>query len=321
MSRGHLKIFFGYASGVGKTYAMLQAAQFAKQRGPDVVVGFVETYARAETAEQLHGLELLPNLVIEDDGLAENEFHLDAAMKRKPALILVDELAHVNAKGCRHLQRYQDIEELLKAGIDVYTTVNVQNIESLNDMMADITGMMVKERVPDEVFDNASGVELIDIEPQELLERLQEKGTEKQLENLVALREIALRRCADRINTRSEETRIRNGGDYHTDEHILVCLSPAPSNMKIIRTAARMAKAFRGSFSALYVETSDFAVMDEGDKERLRNNMRLAEQLGANIETVYGEDVSYQIAEFSRLSGVSKIVIGRSTATKRTLFG
>ena len=321
MSRGHLKIFFGYASGVGKTYAMLQAAHIAKQRGTDVVVGYVETYARAETAEQLHGLELLPNLVIEDDGLAEKEFHLDAAMKRKPALILVDELAHVNAKGCRHLQRYQDIEELLKAGIDVYTTVNVQNIESLNDMMADITGMMVKERVPDEVFDNASGVELIDIEPQELLERLQVKGTEKQLENLVALREIALRRCADRINTRSEETRIRNGGDYHTDEHILVCLSPAPSNMKIIRTAARMAKAFRGSFSALYVETSDFAVMDEGDKERLRNNMRLAEQLGANIETVYGEDVSYQIAEFSRLSGVSKIVIGRSTATKRTLFG
>ena len=321
MSRGHLKIFFGYASGVGKTYAMLQAAHIAKQRGTDVVVGYVETYARPETAEQLHGLELLPNLVIEDDGLAEKEFHLDAAMKRKPALILVDELAHVNAKGCRHLQRYQDIEELLKAGIDVYTTVNVQNIESLNDMMADITGMMVKERVPDEVFDNASGVELIDIEPQELLERLQVKGTEKQLENLVALREIALRRCADRINTRSEETRIRNGGDYHTDEHILVCLSPAPSNMKIIRTAARMAKAFRGSFSALYVETSDFAVMDEGDKERLRNNMRLAEQLGANIETVYGEDVSYQIAEFSRLSGVSKIVIGRSTATKRTLFG
>ena len=173
MSRGHLKIFFGYASGVGKTYAMLQAAHIAKQRGTDVVVGYVETYARPETAEQLHGLELLPNLVIEDDGLAEKEFHLDAAMKRKPALILVDELAHVNAKGCRHLQRYQDIEELLKAGIDVYTTVNVQNIESLNDMMAYITGMMVKERVPDEVFDNASGVELIDIEPQELLERLQ----------------------------------------------------------------------------------------------------------------------------------------------------
>ena len=331
--RGHLKIFFGYASGVGKTYAMLQAACAAKRRGIDVVAGYVEPHARPQTLKLLHGLEEIPNLVIEYHGITLHEFDLDAAIKRKPTLILVDELAHTNAKGCRHAKRYQDVEELLKAGIDVYTTVNVQHIESLNDMVAAITGIMVLERVPDDVFDHASQVELIDIEPQELLERLlsgnmskeeqAQKATENffQIENLIALREIALRRCADRINTLSEEARIKNGGDYHTDEHILVCLSPAPSNMKIIRTAARMAKAFRGMFTALYVETPDSALMDEEDKKRLRSNMRLAEQLGAKVETVYGEDVSFQIAEFSRLSGVSKIVIGRSAARKRFLFG
>lgn len=331
--RGHLKIFFGYAAGVGKTYAMLQAAHTARQRGIDVVAGYVEPHARPQTAELLYGLEQIPNLVMEYNGITLREFDLDAAIRRKPTLILIDELAHTNARGCRHAKRYQDVEELLKAGIDVYTTVNVQHIESLNDMVAAITGIMVGERVPDSVFDNASQVELIDIEPQELLERLQSGnmyGEEQvkttpqnffQIENLIALREIALRRCAERINTLSEEARIRNGGEYYTDEHILVCLSPAPSNMKIIRTAARMAKAFRGSFTALYVETPDFAVLDEENKKRLRSNMRLAEQLGAKIETIYGEDVSFQIAEFARLSGISKVVIGRSTATRKFIFG
>ena len=324
--RGHLKIFFGYAAGVGKTYAMLQAAHAAQQRGIDVVAGYVEPHARPQTAELLHGLEQIPNLTLNENGKILKEFNLDAAIKRNPTLILVDELSHSNAAGCRHAKRYQDVEELLKAGIDVYTTVNVQHIESLNDIVAAITGIFVGERVPDSVFDHASQVELIDIEPQELLERLQtdavyNEDQAKSVENLIALREIALRRCADRINTLSEEARIKNGAEYHTDEHILVCLSPAPSNMKIIRTAARMAKAFRGSFTALYVETSDFAVMDEEDKKRLRSNMRLAQQLGATIETVYGEDVPFQIAEFARLSGISKIVIGRSTATRKFIFG
>ena len=333
MDKGHLKIFFSYAAGAGKTYAMLQAAHVAKDRGIDVVAGYVETHGRPQTMESLHGLEQLSNFRTGYNGTSLREFDLDAALKRKPTLILVDELAHANPKGCRHAKRYQDVKELLKAGIDVYTTVNVQDIESLNDIVSAITGIKVSERVPDTVFDNASQVELIDIEPQELLERLQsenvleERKSEKeiesffQIENLIALRELALRRCADRINTLSEEARIKSGGDYHTDEHILVCLSPAPSNMKLIRTAARMAKAFRGNFTALYVETPDFAKMDEEDKKRLRNNMRLAEQLGAKVETIYGEDVPFQIAEFSRLSGISKLVIGRSTATKRFLLG
>ena len=332
-SRGHLKIFFGYAAGVGKTYAMLKAAHAAKQRGIDVVAGYVEPHARTQTMELLQGLERIPNLFVDYNGISLREFNLDATIKRHPRLVLVDELAHTNAHGCRHAKRYQDVEELLKEGIDVYTTVNVQHIESLNDSIAAITGIMVRERIPDSVFDSASQVELVDIEPQELLERLQagnvylgnqaKRATQNffTLENLIALREIALRRCADRVNLLSESARIKSGGDYHTDEHILVCLSSAPSNMKIIRTAARMVKAFHGSFTALYVETPDFAVMDEDNRKRLRGNMRLARQLGAKIETVYGEDVSFQIAEFARLSGVSKIVIGRNSAARKSLFG
>ena len=331
--RGRLKIFFGCAAGVGKTYAMLEAAHEAKRRGIDVVVGYVEPHARPETARLVNGLERLPNQVIRHNFLELREFHLDAALARKPQLILVDELAHTNAEGCRHAKRYQDVEELLKAGIDVYTTVNVQHIESLNDTVAAITGIVVRERIPDSVFDNAEQVELVDIEPQELLERLRAgnvyQGSQAEqaanhfftADNLTALREIALRRCADRVNLLTESARIKSRGDYHTDEHVLVCLSPAPSNAKIIRTAARMANAFRGTFTALFVETPDFSDRSEEDRKRLRANMRLAQQLGAKIETVYGDDVSFQIAEFARLWGVSKIVIGRSTAARRRILG
>ena len=277
-------------------------------------------------------MECLPNLITEYNGITLSEFNLDAALSRHPQLILVDELAHTNAAVCRHTKRYQDIQELLNAGIDVYTTVNVQHIESLNDTVASITGIMVHERIPDSVFDNANQVELVDIEPQELIDRLHagnvynsvqaERATENffTTENLTALREIALRRCADRVNLLTETVRIKSHSDYHTDEHILVCLSSSPSNAKIIRTAARMASAFKGAFTALFVETPDFQVMPEKDVKRLRSNMRLAEQLGAKIETVYGEDVSVQIAEFARLSGVSKIVIGRSAATRKSIF-
>lgn len=203
LNRGHLKIFFGYAAGVGKTYAMLKAAHSAKRRGVDVVAGYIEPHARPQTSALVNGLECLPNLVSEYNGITLSEFNLDAALARHPQLILVDELAHTNAPVCQHTKRYQDIEELLNAGIDVYTTVNVQHIESLNDTVASITGIMVHERIPDSVFDNAGQVELVDIEPQELIERLQagkvynptqaERATENffTVENLTALREIA----------------------------------------------------------------------------------------------------------------------------------
>ena len=330
--RGKLKIFFGYAAGVGKTYAMLQAAHQAKERGVDVVSGYIEPHARPQTMALLNGMEQLPVTQVYYGEITLREFDIDGALKRKPQLILVDELAHTNAEGSRHAKRYQDVQELLNAGIDVYTTVNVQHIESLNDTVASITGVLVRERIPDSVFDQADQVELVDIEPAELLERMASGNIylEDQaqraavnfftVENLTALREIALRRCADRVNLLTENARIQSRGDYHTDEHILVCLSSSPSNAKIIRTAARMARAFRGSFTALFVETPATAEMSDDDKKWLRENMRLAQQLGAHIETSYGEDVPYQIAEFARLSGVSKIVIGRSTAARKSIF-
>lgn len=330
--QGKLKIFFGYASGVGKTYAMLRSAHQKKEQGIDVAVGCIGEQTGSQTRDLLCGLEQIPAKQIPYEGGILRELDIDAALERKPQLILVDEFAHINAENSRHARRYQDIQELLNAGIDVYTTANVQDIESLNDTVASVTGIPVQERIPDSVFDQADQVELIDIEPGELVERLSggsvfwegqtkhAKAGSFTMENLTALREIALRRCADRINFLTESARNKNHGFYHTDEHILVCLSSSPSNAKIIRTAARMARAFRGSFTALFVETPATVAMREEDKKRLRENMRLAQQLGAAIETSYGEDVPYQIAEFARLSGVSKVVIGRSTAARKSIF-
>ena len=334
--RGHLKIFFGYAAGVGKTYTMLQAAHAAQNRGVDVVVGYVEPHARPETTALLAGLEIVPTRKMSHNGIVLNEFDLDAVIDRAPQLVLVDEFAHTNAEGCRHAKRYQDVEELLKAGVDVYTTVNVQHIESLNDMVASITGVIVRERIPDRLFDDADQVELVDIEPAELLERLSAGKVYREeqanravenfftVENLTALREIALRRCADRVNRLSDHARVRNNRDYYTSEHILVCLSGSPSNPRIIRTAARMAAAFRGPLTALYVESPDRAELSDEERDRLRDNMNLAEQLGAKVETAYGDDVAFQIAEFARLSGASKIVMGRNNETRgmrKHLFG
>ena len=329
---GQLKIFFGYAAGVGKTYAMLKAAHAAKRRGADVVAGYIEPHARPRTAELLGGLEQLPARTVLYNGIELKEFDVKAALCRRPQLILVDELAHTNAEGSHNKKRYQDVEELLRAGIDVYTTVNVQHIESLNDMVASITGVTVRERIPDSVFDEASQVELVDIEPPELIGRLNDGKIYQEtqarhalsnffsVENLTALREIALRRCADRVNRMAESVRVQNNSDYYTDEHILVCLSSSPTNPKIIRTAARMAQAFHAQFTALFVETSDFKSMSAENTARLRENIRLAQQLGASVETTYGDDVALQIAEYARISGVSKIVLGRYNAVRNRLF-
>ena len=327
-SDGRLKIFFGYAAGVGKTYAMLEAAHRAKAAGLDVVAGYIEPHTRQETMALLDGLEVLPPRKIPYKGMELREFDLDAALGRRPQLLLVDELAHSNAEGCRHLKRYQDVQELLRSGIDVYTTVNVQHLESLNDVVASITGVVVSERIPDSVFDSAAQVEVVDLEPADLLERLQAGKiygqrqaaqamghffTEK---NLAALREIALRRTADRLERvpgDSDAARPRAG------EHILICLSGAPSNAKVIRTAARMAEAFHGAFTALFVETPDFQHQSEPERRQLRANLRLAEELGARITTVYGDDPVVQIAEYARVGGITKIVLGRSPVKRGLL--
>lgn len=320
--KGQLKIFFGYADGVGKTSAMLQAARRARKQGTDVVAGYMEPGLGHEVSALLEGVERLPALKLSRKGEIFEEFHIDAALARSPGLILLDGLAHTNIQGHRHTRRYQDVEELLKAGISVYTTANVQDIESLNDTIFSITGRRVTERIPDSVFDQADQVELVDIEPEELLKRLGICSERAEAGGytegvMTALREIALRRCADRVSLLMENGR----AGYRTDEHILVCLSSSPSNAQIIRTASRMASAFRGTLTALFVETPDFSAMEETDKKRLKDNMNLARQLGARIETTHGEDVPFQIAEFARLSGVSKIVIGRSTAARKGILG
>lgn len=330
--KGKLKIFFGYAAGVGKTYSMLDAAHSAKKEGLDIVIGYVEPHTRPETMELTKGLEMIPTLLVDYNNITLNEFDLDATLKRNPQVVLVDELAHTNAKGCRHTKRYQDIKELLNAGIDVYTTVNVQHLESLNDVIAGITGIEVRERIPDSVFDEANHVELVDIEPEELLERLKQgkiykyKQVSKALDNffttdkLVALREIALRRMADRVNMIQEKKITSNKEpEGFSVEHIMICLSPSPSNEKVIRQAARMASAFRGKFTAFYVETADFSEMSKENLDRLNKNIRLAEQLGAKIVTSYGSDIVEQIAEYVKVARVSKLVLGR-TYTKKRLF-
>ncbi|MBE2896563.1 sensor histidine kinase KdpD [Pasteurellaceae bacterium HPA106] len=330
-TQGKLKIFFGFAAGVGKTYTMLKAAHKAKDEGRDVVVGYVERHTRPDTLALLDGLEILPTKQLEYKNIALTEFDLDAALARKPELILVDELAHSNAQGSRHLKRYQDIKELLNNGIDVYTTVNVQHLESLYDQVASITKVSVSERVPDEIFNMASQVELVDIEPSDLIKRLQEGKIYQKvqasraldnffnLDNLAALREIALRRCADRLNQHS----IKQGkaAGSLVGEHILICLSDLPSNAKVIRSAARMAEAFHCGFTALLLENSRTEAMNEQERKRLRGNLHLAEQLGARVNTIYGEDPAEQIAEYAKSSGVTKIVLGRSTYQKRGWFG
>ncbi len=323
-AKGTLKIFFGYVAGVGKTYAMLKAAHAAKEQGVDVVAGYVESHPRPETEALLAGLEQLQPLRISYKGISLDELNVDAALARKPEVILVDELAHTNAEGCYNRKRYQDVEELLRMGISVWTTVNVQHLESLNDMVASMTGIAVRERVPDSVFDQAEQVELVDIEPEEILARLKEgkiyekAQAERALRhfflpgNLIALREIALRRMADRVNRIACSEMPGCEQRRQIKEHILICLSGSPSNARVIRTAARMVEAFRGDFTALFVQGSNQEHADAEGEKALRANTRLAEEMGATVVIVQGDDIPAQIAEYGRMSGVSKIVVGRS---------
>ena len=317
LQKGHLKIFFSYAQGTGKTTAMLKAAQNVQAQGMKVCIGYLSSPASADVLSLCRTFDQLKPVKINE----KDYFDLDQALKYRPDLILLDDLACSNGNACRHRKRYQDVDELLKSGINVYTTVNVENIESLHDTVSFITGISAWERIPDFVFDQADQVELIDIEPQELLEQLEKSttaGTLFTIEQLTALREAALRRCADRVKHLSNQ---QHKNSYHTNEHILVGLSSAPSNERIIRTAARMANAFNSQFTALFVETPDFGAATPENKQRLRHNQNLADQLGAHIETVYGEDVAYQLAEFARLSGITKIVLGRSAVTRKHRLG
>lgn len=328
--RGKLKIFFGYAAGIGKTYAMLSAARREQKSGIDLVAGYVEPHARPETIAQLKGLEQIPPMSVKEKGIPCLEFDLDAALKRRPDTILIDEMAHTNASVCRHKKRYEDIAELLNAGINVYTTVNVQHIESLHDIVEGITGVSVRERIPDTAFDLADQIVMIDLSPTELMERLKDGKIYHQqkveqalshfftIENLTALREVALRRMADWVNA-ERDTFTPSERSADSAEHIMMCLSTSPSNEKVIRQAARMANAFHGKFTAFYVETPDTSEMSYEDQKRLNKNTRMAEQLGAKIIISYGDDIVEQMAEYARVARVTKIVLGR-TYTKRNIF-
>ncbi|MDP4119815.1 MAG: sensor histidine kinase KdpD [Bacillota bacterium] len=325
-TRGKLKIFFGYAAGVGKTYAMLDDAQEQLKNGIDVLVGYVEPHTRPETLNLLEGLPSLPPKNVIYKNIELKEFDLDAALKRKPELILVDELAHSNAEGVRNKKRYQDIEELLNAGIDVYTTVNVQHIESLNNVVGDITKITVHETVPDYIFDRADKVKIIDIEPDELLRRFEEGKIYRPerartamnnfftKENLRLLREIAMRKAADRIS--HENQTVRHMSEKMANSKLLVCVSHSPSSAKCIRWAARMAEAFYIPWAAVYVESQDPDSLTEEEKKTKRSNIELAEKLGAEIVTLSGVDVAVVIAEYAKLSGITNIVIGKSQHKK-----
>lgn len=333
-ARGKLKIFLGYAPGVGTTYAMLSAGLEEGKGGADVAVGVADGRGRPETEALLAGLKRIPALGLGEAKEGAGELHLDLALQRRPELILVDDLAHANRPGVRHKKRYQDVEELLRAGIDVYTTLDVRQIESLTDIAASISGAAAQERVPDHVLESADQIKLVDLDPGDLIERLRQGklGSSRAeaadgpglytRERLTALREIALRCTARQLNRIaiqiSDQAR---KSDYGTKEHILVGLSSAASNQKVIRTAARMAEAFHGRFTALYVETPATVAASARDKELLRSNLRLAEQLGAQVATVYGEDIPGQIAEYVKAGGVSKIVLGRSPGRRRWAKG
>lgn len=330
-SRGKLKIFFGYAAGVGKTYAMLEAAHSLQDNGIDVVVGYIEPHTRPDTMALLDGLERIPVKQVEYKGIKLNEFDIDAALKRRPHTILVDEFAHTNAKGSRHNKRWKDIEELLLAGINVYTTLNVQHLESLNDIMEIITNINIKETVPDKVIgDSYTQIELIDIEPEELLERFKEgKIYEKTQaerakenffvkDNLIALREIALRKTADRVNKEVQISRMSkaDSGVKPTSDILLACISPSTSSSKVIRTAYRIADSSLAKWIAIYVKPSDMSSISQESKKRLGENMDLAKKLGAEVVILHGENPEEQIIRYSKVRNVTKIIIGRDHSDK-----
>ncbi|MFW2487959.1 ATP-binding protein [Clostridium chromiireducens] len=333
-SKGKLKIFFGYAAGVGKSYSMLMEAHDMKKMGKDIVIGYIEPHTRPETMALVSGIEDIDVKIINYKGIILKEFDLDKALDRKPQIILVDELAHTNASTERHRKRWQDIEELLEAGIDVYTTLNVQHIESLNDIVESITHIAVRETIPDRVFDEADKVELIDIEPTELLNRFSEgkvyskEQTRKAFNNfftknnLFALREIALRRTADRVNYEVESVRLSKGQItvMPTSDVVLACISPSPSSSRVIRTATRMAEAHHSKWIALYVETTKSQNLSEEDRERLNSHFSLAEQLGGEVVTAYGDNTIEQIIQYAKFRNATKIIIGKNHKKPENLF-
>ena len=335
--RGRLKIFFGASAGVGKTYGMLLAAQVRRAEGLDVVAGYVETHKRAETERLLNGLEVLAPRMVPYRDTQLLEFDLDAALKRRPALILVDELAHSNAPDSRHPKRWQDIEELLEAGIDVYTAINVQHIESLNDVVSQITGIPIWETVPDAVLQEADEIELIDLPPDELLQRLKEgkvylpQQAERAAQNffrkgnLIALRELALRRTADRVDAQMRDYREDHAINdvWQVKERMLVCIGPGGNTANLVRAAFRLAQLLKSEWIVVYVETAKLQRLSTEQRDAVLRTLKLAEELGAETVTLGGDKLAQEVIAYARTRNASRIVLGKPSLTgwKRWLFG
>ncbi len=328
--RGKLRIYFGSSAGVGKTYAMLVAARKLKDEGRDVLVGIVETHGRSETAALLEGLEVLPPKRMPHRGKDLSEFDLDAALLRRPSLILVDELAHSNVQGARHPKRWQDVEELLAAGIDVFTTLNVQHLESLNDVVGGITNVRVWETVPDTAFDDADEVVLVDIPAEELLERLRagkvyvphqaERAANNFFRrgNLMALRELALRRTADRVEGDVQAYRVDKsiGSVWKTANALLTCVGPDAGAERVVRAAARLAGQLNAEWHAVYVETPGLQRLPAAQREKILSTLNLAKDLGATTAVIADADVATSVIGYARSHNLSKLVIGRDPARR-----
>src|SRR3984893_18634987 len=326
---GRLRIFVGAAPGVGKTYAMLETARAKRKDGIDVVVGVVETHGRTDTQALLDGLEIVPKKKVEYKGHWLDEMDLDGLIARRPQIALVDELAHTNAPGSRHTKRYLDVEELLREGIDVYTTVNVQHIESLNDVVAQITHVRARETVPDSIFDRADAIELVDLTPDDLIQRLKEgkvyvpKQAERALEhyfspgNLTALRELALRRTAERVDEQLLTHMQANAiaGPWAAGERIMVCISEDPRAAGLVRYTKRLADRLHAPWTAISIETRRSLQLTDEERDRLADILRLAEALGGEALTIpaVGRRIADDLIGFAHANNVTQIIIGKST--------
>jgi two-component system, OmpR family, sensor histidine kinase KdpD len=326
-SRGKLKIFFGACAGVGKTYTMLSAGKQALAEGVDVVIGLVETHGREETKKLLEGLPILPHREVQYRGTLIKEFDLDAALARKPELILLDELAHTNAPGSRHPKRWQDVNELLDAGINIYTTINVQHLESLNDVVARITGVWVKETVPDAMFDTADEISLVDIPSEELLKRLKEgkvyiapEAKKRAAQNffkksnLIALRELALRRTAERVDALMDVYKTKDGGaqGWSGADRILVCIGPDALSAKLVRVAKRMSSGLKSPWTAVYIENDRHYRLSREGQDAVERTLRLAERMGGDTEIIQGQNAQEDILAYARSNGITKIIVGKT---------
>jgi Osmosensitive K+ channel histidine kinase len=330
--QGRLKIYIGYAPGVGKTYAMLNDANSRIEKGEDIVIGYLESHQRKETEAQIGKLQIIPRKKVEYNGVVMDEMDTDAIIARRPKIALIDELAHTNVPGSKNNKRYEDVEEILNHGIDVVSTLNIQHLESLNDVVKQITGITVRETIPDKIIEDADEVLVIDITPTALQNRLEGGHIYKyenvpralknffRMGNLNALREIALRQTAEGVDEELEEYRKEHGIKelWNVMERVMVCISSSPSSKKLIRRGARIARRFKCEWTVVYIESTRMFMpkMTEKDIQRLESHLKLARQLGAEIVKLTGKSVSRELANLATEKHITQIIIGHSTRTK-----